>query len=100
MAPGHFFYVCGGSLLVLFRSQGKASGDHDQMGVNVPDVNQAVLSLKQRGVVFTRFQMPGDTVVVDISENRHRRVAWIHDSEGNLISLTQRLGGTKLPVSP
>lgn len=91
LAPGHYLYECGGALFLLFRSQGKASGNHDQMGWFVPDVAAVVARLKARGIVFETYDHAGNTWDGEIADNGIRRSAWFHDSEGNLLSLVQLL---------
>jgi catechol 2,3-dioxygenase-like lactoylglutathione lyase family enzyme len=93
LSPGHYLYECGGSHFLLFPSMGKASGDHDQLGFIVGDVEVAVRELKSRGVVFEKYDNPGDTWLGEIAENQYRRVAWFKDSEGNLLNVGQRLDG-------
>src|ERR1700737_2666377 len=79
--PGHFQYQCGGVLFLLFPSLGRASGDHDQMGWFVDDIDAMVSELKGRGLVFEKFpDMPyGDTWTGDIADNGRRRAAWFRD---------------------
>jgi len=96
MSPGHWLYNCGGALFLLFESHGKASGDHDQLGFGVPDVSSLVQELKANGVVFETYDfapMVGDVWRAETAENQYRRAAWFKDSEGNLLSIVQRLDG-------
>ena len=56
-----------GSSILVFPSTGKASGDHDQCGWMVDDIETEVADLRSRGVVFEEF--PGrrfvDGIAVD-----------------------------------
>jgi predicted enzyme related to lactoylglutathione lyase len=89
-APGGVFYRCGGNTRVLvFPSQGVASGTHTQMGWTVDDIEAEVASLKARGVVFEEYDMPGLKTVESIATTGPLRAAWFKDSEGNLLSLVQ-----------
>jgi catechol 2,3-dioxygenase-like lactoylglutathione lyase family enzyme len=87
--PGHFFYECAGTQFVLFRSQGRASGTHDQMGWYVADIEAEVRTLKSRGVHFETFDIPGNRWEGQIADNGFRRSAWFRDSEGNLLNMIQ-----------
>ena len=49
---GGLSYECGGTSFVLYQSQGRASGDHTQMGFYVADIEAAVAKLRERGVEF------------------------------------------------
>ena len=92
-SPGHFQYQCGGVMFLLFPSQGRASGDHDQMGWMVDDLEGLVSELKGKGVAFEMFPaLPGDTWNGEIANNGRRRAAWFRDSEGNLLNLVQFIG--------
>ena len=87
--PGHFFYECAGTQFLLFRSQGRASGTHDQMGWYVADIEAEVRTLKSRGIHFETFDYPGNRWDGMIADNGFRRSAWFRDSEGNLLNVIQ-----------
>ena len=99
---GGLRYESGGVSFALFESTGRASGDHTQMGWEVADVDAAVKELRERGVVFEAYDVPGlRTVngVADIDGNYAsrgigERGAWFHDSEGNLLALGQAVRAT------
>src|SRR6266852_9252082 len=55
----HFTFDCGGSLVLLFPSKGRASGDHDQIGWLVVDIEEEVRTLRARGVEFETYDDPG-----------------------------------------
>jgi catechol 2,3-dioxygenase-like lactoylglutathione lyase family enzyme len=103
--PGGLRYACGGDSFVIFRSAGRPSGDHSQMGFYVPDIEAAVAELRERGLVFDEVDMPGLSsrdAIVDIPGNYPstgsvgERARWFHDSEGNLLGLGQMV----MPRSP
>ena len=89
--PGHYFYECAGTQFLLFLSQGRASGNHDQMGWYVADIESEVGTLKFRGVRFETFDLPGNRWDGEIADNGFRRSAWFRDSEGNLLNIIQLL---------
>lgn len=89
--PGHFFYECAGTQFLLFGSQGRASGTHDQMGWYVEDIEGEVRALKSRGVHFETFDYPGNRWDGQIADNGFRRSAWFRDSEGNLLNVVELL---------
>ena len=80
-------YRLGETEFLLFSSSGKASGDHTQLGFFVSDVESAVASLRDKGVVFEEYDFPDFTTVNGIGEVEGQKGAWFKDSEGNLISL-------------
>ena len=94
---GGLLYRCGSGHFALFASSGRPSGEHTQMGWDVPDVDGAVAELRRRGVVFETVDAPGLRTVDGIadidgnypSKGHGERGAWFRDSEGNLLGLGQ-----------
>ncbi len=91
-SPQEVTYRVGEGGFALFPSSGKASGDHTQLGLDVDDIESAVASLRERGVVFEEYDFPGLKTKNGIAELEGERGAWFKDSEGNLISIGQRSG--------
>ena len=96
--PGGLLYRCGGSEFALFASAGEPSGEHTQMGWEVEDIEAAVEELRDRGIVFEEYEVPGLTTVDGIAEvegnypsrgGKGERAAWFRDSEGNLLGIGQ-----------
>ncbi|MFD0692245.1 VOC family protein [Actinomadura fibrosa] len=98
--PGGLRYECGGNAFALFRSSGRPSGEHTQMGWCVDDIDATVTELRARGVVFEDYDGPGLSTVDGIAEvaghypsqgGRGERAAWFYDSEGNLHGIGQAI---------
>ena len=93
--PGGLLYRCGEGEFVLFESTGAASGDHTQMGWEVEDIEATVEWLRERGVMFEEYDVPGLRTVNYIAEVRDSegklfgKGAWFRDSEGNLLGIGQ-----------
>jgi catechol 2,3-dioxygenase-like lactoylglutathione lyase family enzyme len=91
-APGEF---------ALFQSAGSAAGDHTQMMWEVDDIQETVRGLRERGVVFEEYDLPGLKTVDGIAEiegqypskGSGERGAWFRDSEGNMLGIGQPVGG-------
>lgn len=77
-----------GSSMLVFPSSGRASGDHDQCGWVVDDVESEVADLRSRGIVFEEF--PGRRFVGGIAVDGPFQAAWFRDSEGNLLNVRSR----------
>src|SRR4051794_12075515 len=94
---GGLRYVCGPTEFHVFRSSGAASGESTQMGLEVDDLEATVAQLRERGVTFEVYELPGFTWDGDIlttagnspSKGSGERGAFFRDSEGNLIGLGQ-----------
>jgi catechol 2,3-dioxygenase-like lactoylglutathione lyase family enzyme len=96
--PGGLRYRCASGEFVLFESAGAPSGSHTQMAWEVEDIDAAVSELRDRGVVFEEFDLPGLETLNGIAEVEGNypskggvgeRGAWFRDSEGNLIGIGQ-----------
>ncbi|MEA2433651.1 MAG: hypothetical protein QOG54_1108 [Actinomycetota bacterium] len=87
---GEAQYEIEGSRFGVFKTFGKPSGDHTQMAIEVDDVSSSVAELRQNGVVFEEYDLPGFKSVDGIVDLEGERAAWFKDSEGNLIAVAQR----------
>ncbi len=90
--PAGVSYECGEETeFFLFMSSGASRGEFTQMGFEVDDVETTVKELANSGVVFEQYDFPGmKTDANGIAEIEGERGAWFKDSEGNLLSVSQR----------
>jgi hypothetical protein len=97
-ALGGFGYRCGNGEFALFESAGAAAGDHTQMAWEVDDLEETIAELRERGVIFEEYDVPGLKTVHGIAEvegnypsegNVGGKAAWFKDSEGNLLAIGQ-----------
>lgn len=98
--PGGLLYRCGSGSFAIFTSSGAPSGDHTQMGWEVPDLRATVSALRARGVVFEEYDLPGLKTIDGIAEvagnypskgGIGELAAWFRDSEANLLGIGQPL---------
>lgn len=98
--PGGLLYRCGSGLFALFTSTGAPSGDHTQMGIEVTDLRAAMKVLRDRGLVFEEYDLPGLKTIDGVArvEGNYPSKggtgeigAWFKDSEGNLLGIGQSL---------
>jgi catechol 2,3-dioxygenase-like lactoylglutathione lyase family enzyme len=89
--PEGLRYRCGQGGFLLFESSGEPSGTHTQLGWDVDDLEAAVATLRENGVVFEEYDLPGFKTVNGIAEIAGEKGAWFKDSEGNLLALGQRM---------
>src|SRR6266516_2536471 len=66
--PGGLRYRCGNGEFALFGSAGAAAGDHTQMAWEVDDLEEAIAELRERGVIFEEYDVPGLETVNGIAE--------------------------------
>jgi catechol 2,3-dioxygenase-like lactoylglutathione lyase family enzyme len=100
--PGGLRYQCASGGFAVFQSAGRPSGDHTQMAWKVDDIDAVVAELRQRGVVFEEYDLPGLRTVNGMAEVKGNypsaggvgeRSAWFRDSEGNVHGIGQAIHG-------
>lgn len=75
--------------------QAPASGNHDQLGFVVDDVETTVVKLRSRGLQLEDYEPPPHaTGHGGITNFGAGKAAWLKGSEGNLISVGQFTDGT------
>jgi catechol 2,3-dioxygenase-like lactoylglutathione lyase family enzyme len=96
---GGLRYVFSNGELSLFVSAGEPDGTFTQIAFTVEDIDLTVTKLQRAGVEFLEYDTPGIKTVRGIadlegqypSKGRAERGAWFHDSEGNLLGVSQIL---------
>jgi catechol 2,3-dioxygenase-like lactoylglutathione lyase family enzyme len=88
--PGAIAFSAGdGTQFTVFKTTGKPSGDHTQMGFTVDDIEAVVDDLRGRGVQFEEYEEPKtNNGIADLGPVK---AAYFHDSEGNLLGVVQFL---------
>jgi catechol 2,3-dioxygenase-like lactoylglutathione lyase family enzyme len=95
--PGGLRYLAGPNEFVVYQSMGKSDGSFTQFGFTVTDIEDAVATLRQRGVKLEEYDngpFATKNGIADIegqypSKGKGERACWFHDSEGNLIGMGQ-----------
>lgn len=78
------------TMLYLYEREGGTKADHTVAGWLVEDVEKAVEELRERGVVFEQYDMPGlKTDERGIAESSGAKSAWFKDTEGNILAITE-----------
>ena len=94
--PGGLLYRTAGGDFALFASAGASSGEFTQMGWEVDDIEATVAELKERGVEFEEYDIPGLETVDGLAHvegnypskgGKGERAVWFRDSEGNLLGI-------------
>jgi predicted enzyme related to lactoylglutathione lyase len=82
--------LAGGSGTHLFLYEHSATkADHTAVMFWVDDIEAEVVALKQKGIVFEEYDMPGLKTENGIATIGRDRSAWFKDSEGNIIAISQ-----------
>lgn len=83
-----FTYASGASRVIVYQSQ--FAGTNKATGANWfagSDIESIVRDLRQKGVTFEHYDMPGITREGDIHSSGDMKVAWFKDPDGNILSL-------------
>lgn len=83
-------YRSGASMLYVYRS--KQAGTNKATAVTWPvgDVEAEVNALRNKGVTFEHYDMPGMRREGDVHVGDDMKVAWFKDPDGNILSLAGR----------
>jgi catechol 2,3-dioxygenase-like lactoylglutathione lyase family enzyme len=83
---GVMFESGDGTQLYLYQRDTATKADHTVAGWKVEDIEEVVEALRERGVVFERYDLPGlKTDERGIATIGPSKGAWFKDSEGNIL---------------
>lgn len=78
----------GDGRILLYHSSAATPG-HTLAGFEVDHLEPVIESLKDRGVRFEDYDLPGMRTVDHIAWIGPERAAWFRDSEGNVLSISE-----------
>lgn len=79
-----------GTMLYLYLREGGSKAEHTVAGWVVDDIETAVAELRDKGVVFEQYDLPGlKTDERDIAESGPAKSAWFKDTEGNILAVNE-----------
>jgi len=88
--PAGVFYRCGqGSMFFMYQSAGAGTSKASLVFWQVKDIEAEVATLRARGVTFEEYDQPG--TINGINYHPKARTAWLKDSEGNILAISQRV---------
>ena len=90
---GGVIYECGGTGVFLYPTPNAGTSKASQAFWQVQDVEAEVAELKERGVKFEEYDMPGMTMKNSIATAGGAKTAWFKDTEGNILAISQRQSG-------
>ena len=80
-------FSAGEGRLAVYKSVGAGRSRHTLAGFRVDDLEAAVASLRERGVVFEDYDYPGLRTADGIATLGDVRAAWFKDPDGNILAL-------------
>ena len=87
-ADGNFIFACSGnsSIALIVKPEG-TKAEHTAISFQVEGIEQRIAELKERGVVFEDYDLPGLKTVEHVCVLGSHRAAWFKDTEGNYLCL-------------
>ncbi len=86
-SPGAIMGMDNGEYLYLYQ-RAATRADHTVAAFTVEDVEGTVKELRDKGVVFEEYDLPGLKTVNGIATLDGVKGAWFKDSEGNILAVT------------
>ncbi len=90
MADG-VMYESGKTHFLIYPSQFAGTNQATYMGWEVDNIEAVVEDLKSKGVTFEEYDFPGLKTENGIAVLGDVKAAWFKDTEGNILSIDQRL---------
>src|SRR4051794_4665380 len=81
-----------GYIFQLYETSTVGTAQNTQMGWSSSELDADVAELRQRGVVFEEYDLPGLKTENGIAFVGTERSAWFKDTEGNTICISQTIG--------
>jgi catechol-2,3-dioxygenase len=83
-------YKSGSSTLLVYRSQFAGTNKATAVTWSVENTEEEVRALKEKGVVFEHYDMPGATLKGDVHVMGSMKAAWFKDPDGNILAIVGR----------
>jgi catechol 2,3-dioxygenase-like lactoylglutathione lyase family enzyme len=85
-------YRIDGSTFDIYETENAGTAKNTQLCFESDDLSEEMRMMRERGVVFEEFEIPGLMKTEDgVVTNEQEKTAWFRDSEGNFICISQRL---------
>jgi catechol 2,3-dioxygenase-like lactoylglutathione lyase family enzyme len=78
-----------GSSFELYETPNAGTAQNTQMCWMTDDLDAEMARLRERGVIFEDYDIPGLTTVNGVATEDNMRTAWFRDSEGNFLCISQ-----------
>lgn len=80
-----------GYIFQIYETSTVGTAQNTQMGWSTSDLDSDVAELRERGVVFEEYDLPGLTTIDGVAHVGTERAAWFKDSEGNTIAISETI---------
>ena len=79
----------GDTLVNVYRSEFAGTNKATALTFDVDDIDEEVRTLKEKGIFFEEYDMPGMERQGDIYVAEGVKTAWFKDPDGNILSLVE-----------
>jgi catechol 2,3-dioxygenase-like lactoylglutathione lyase family enzyme len=79
----------GDSQVSVYRSDYAGTNQATAVTWGVEDIDAEVKALKDKGVTFEHYDMPGLELEGDVHVGDHMKIAWFKDPDGNILNLVE-----------
>ena len=86
---GETLYQAGGTSFALYPRATPTRADHTALSFQVSDIAAEMRTLRERGVRFEEYDLPGLKTVEGVCVLGAERAAWFRDPEGNILCIHQ-----------
>ncbi len=85
------YHLTSDSGFEIYETSNAGTAQNTQMGWMTDDLDAEMSSLRERGVVFEDYDVPGMKTTNGVATMDGMKAAWFRDTEGNFICISQRL---------
>lgn len=79
----------GDSVVNVYRSDYAGTNQATAVTWGVDDIDAEVKALRDKGVTFEHYDMPGLELEGDVHVGDHMKIAWFKDPDGNILNLVE-----------
>ena len=79
----------GDTLINVYKSEFAGTNKATALTFEVDDAEKEVRDLKEKGIFFEHYEMPGLTQQGDLHVAESFKTAWFKDPDGNILSLVE-----------
>ncbi len=87
--PKEAIFEAGASTTIGLFQGAQSKAEHTVACFRVPNIEEAIKDLQDKGVVFDDYDFPGLKTVNHIAIQGNLKAAWFKDPEGNYLGLNQ-----------
>lgn len=86
---GFLMYTSSGSGFEIYETENAGTAKNTQMNWMTDDLEAEMKQLREHGVVFEDYDIPGLKTVDGVATMGDSKSAWFRDTEGNFLCITQ-----------